>query len=72
MADEDEVKVEELRVILYRSTYDSVRDLLDAGDTPEHVRNDLLHGVPADATDEAAATKRAAVEDALAGRPPQY
>ncbi len=71
MANEDDAKVEELLVILYRSTYDSVRDLLQAGDTPDHVRNDLLHGVPEDATDEAAVTKRAAVEDALAGRPPQ-
>jgi hypothetical protein len=72
MADEDEAKVEELRVILYRATYDSVLRLLDAGDTPDHVRADLLHGVPDDATDEAAVTKRAAVEDALAGRPPQW
>ena len=72
MADDDEAKVEELRVILYRSTYDSVRDLLAAGDTPDHVRNDLLHGVPDDEADEAAATKRAAVEDALAGRPPRW
>lgn len=72
MVDENEAKAEELLVILYRSTYDSVRDLLDAGDTPDHVRNDLLHGVPDDATDEAAATKRSAVEDALAGRPPRW
>ncbi len=72
MTNEDEAKVEELRVILYRSTYDSVRDLLAAGDSPDHVRNELLHGVADDATDEAAVTKRAAVEDALAGRPPQW
>ena len=72
MANDDDAKVEELRVILYRSTYDSVRDLLNAGDTPEHVRNDLLHGVPDDPTDEAAVTRRSAVEDALAGRPPQW
>jgi hypothetical protein len=72
LADEDEAKVEELRVILYRATYDSVRGLLDAGDTPDHVRTDLLHGVPDDATDEAAVTKRTAVEDALAGRPPRW
>jgi hypothetical protein len=72
MANEDEAKAEELRVILYRTTYDSVRDLLDAGDEPDHIRNDLLHGVPDDATEEAAATKRAAVEDALAGRPPRW
>lgn len=72
MANEDEAKAEELRVILYRTTYDSVRDLLDAGDEPDHIRNDLLHGVPDDATDEAAATKRAAVGDALARRPPRW
>ena len=72
MTNEDEAKVEELRVILDRSTYDSVRDLLAAGDSPDHVRNELLHGVADDATDEAAVTKRAAVEDALAGRPPQW
>ncbi len=72
MADDDEAKVEELRLILYRSTYDSVHDLLAAGDTPDHVRNDLLHGVPDDPSDEAAAAKRAAVEDALAGRQPRW
>lgn len=71
MANEYEAKAEELRVLLYRTTYDSVRGLLEAGDTPEKIRIDLLHGVPDDATDEAAATKRAAVEDALAGRPPR-
>jgi hypothetical protein len=70
--DEYEAKVEELRVILYRTTYDSVRQLLQAGDTPDHVRNELLRGVPDDAADEAAATKRSAVEDALAGRPPRW
>lgn len=71
MADEYEAKAEELRVLLYRTTYDSVLGLLEAGDTPEKVRTDLLRGVPEDATDEAAATKRAAVEDALTGRAPQ-
>jgi len=72
MADEYEAKTEELRVLLYRTTYDSVLGLLEAGDTPDDIRSDLLHGVPGDATDEAAATKRAAVEDALARRPPRW
>lgn len=72
MADEYEAKAEELRVILYRSTYDSVHELLRAGDTPDHVRNELLHNMPDDETDEAAVTKRSAVEDALAGRPPRW
>jgi hypothetical protein len=72
MANEDEQKAEELRIVLYRATYDSVRGLLEAGDTPDHVRNELLHGVPDDASDEAATTKRAAVEDALAGQPPEW
>jgi hypothetical protein len=71
MTNEYEAKAEELRVILYRSTYDSVRELLAAGDSPDHVRNELLHGMPDDEADEAATTKRAAVEDALAGRPPR-
>ena len=31
MADEYEAKAEELRVVLYRSTYDSVHELLGAG-----------------------------------------
>jgi hypothetical protein len=70
--EEFEAKAEELRVILYRSTYDSVLELLDHGDLPEHIRNDLLHGVPDDPTDEAAVTKRSAVEDAMAGRPPRW
>lgn len=72
MTNDDAAKAEELRVILYRSTYDSVGDLLRAGDSPDHVRNELLHGVPEDAADEAAVTKRSAVEDALAGRPPRW
>jgi hypothetical protein len=72
MTNEYEVKVEELRVLLYRTTYDSVRELLESGDSPDHIRTDLLHGVTADATDEAAATKRSALEDALAGRPPRW
>ena len=72
MANEDEQMAEELRIVLYRATYDSVRRLLEAGDTPDHVRNELLHGVPDDAIDEAATTKRAAVEDALAGQPQEW
>lgn len=68
MASEDEAKVEELRIILYRSTYESVRELLRAGDAPEHIRSELLPGVPDDPED----TKRAAVEDALGRRPPRW
>lgn len=68
---DDETKVEDLMILLYRATYDSVHDLRDRGDSEDHIRNTLLHGVPDDPADEAAATKRAAVEDALAGRPPQ-
>jgi hypothetical protein len=47
-------KVEELRAIPYRITYDSVRDPLEAGDAPHPVRNVLLHGMPDDQTDEPA------------------
>ena len=45
---------EELRIIPYRITYDSVRDLLEAADAPHHVRNVFLHGRPDDQTDEPA------------------
>ncbi len=72
MSDEYEARAEELRVVLYCSSYDSVHELLQAGDTPEHVRKELLHGMSDDETDEAAVTKRAAIEDALAGRPPRW
>jgi hypothetical protein len=71
MANESEAKAEEQRVILYRTTHDSVPELSEAGDTPDHVRNELLHGLPDEATDEAAATKPAAVEGAVAGLPPR-
>jgi hypothetical protein len=71
MANESEAKAEGLRVIIYRTTQDSVHELPEAGDTPDHVRDELLHGMPDEGTDEAAATKRAAVEGALAGRPPR-
>jgi hypothetical protein len=72
MTNEDEQKAEELLTVLYRTTYDSVRALLEAGDEPDHIRNDLLQGVPDDAGDEAATIKRSAIEDALAGEPPQW
>jgi hypothetical protein len=65
-------KAEEPRVILHRVTYDSVRELLVVCDAPEHDRNDLLRRMPNDATDEPAVTRREAVEDASAGRPPRW
>jgi hypothetical protein len=43
-----------LRVIPDRITSDSVRDLVEAGDAPHHVRNVLLHGMPDAQTNEPA------------------
>lgn len=68
---DDQAKVDELLVILYRTAHDATRALRDHGDSPEHIRNTLLHGLPDDPEHEAAVVKRQAVEDALAGRPPR-